>query len=644
MILSAKGLTKTYGTDVILEDISFNVEKGDRIGIIGANGAGKTTLMDILAGKTKADSGSFFVRPDTAEGYLTQNSGFESDRTVIQEAEEIFSYLKDMEGKMERLSGMIARLAGSPDQEELLSEYDRLSEDFGKNGGYTYKSEVRGVLSSMAFGPEQYDKKVTELSGGEKTRLSLACLLLKKPDILFLDEPTNHLDIGTLKWLEQYLRSYPGTVLAVSHDRYFLDQTALRIFEIENHRLCVYDGGYAGFADTKREKREAELKTYQKQQKEIRRQEDIIRKFRERGTEKLAKRAASREKRLEKIAPAEAPAASRGSMKINFRENYKSGRDVIYAEQLKKGFGQGTGRKELFSNIGIDIKRGERICIVGANGTGKTTLLKIIAGMLTPDSGHLKIGHNVSFGYYDQEQKTLNEQNTVLEELKESYRLYTDTEMRSILGRFLFRGESVFLPVGSLSGGEKARLALLKLMLSGNNVLLLDEPTNHLDIESKEVFEDALSDFSGTVIAVSHDRYFLRKIPDRIFELAPEGMTEFMGNYDYYTEKKQEITSGRQYLQEMGASSTRKEASDSAEERRIKKEKEAQQRRSIRENSATEQKISVLEKEIAETEKKMCTQEVLNDLKNLEKLNAALENAKDELTKEYQKWLQYQET
>ena len=523
IILSAKDLTKAYGVDVILENVSFHINEGDRIGIIGANGAGKTTLLKILSGELNADIGDFFVSADTTIGYLKQSDNFHSEHTVMEEVEAIFSGMEQMEQDMLALSAEISKKAergeSGPQVDRLLERYDRMQEEYRDQGGYSYKSEINGILSSMAFGEEFYHKKISTLSGGERTRLALACLLLKKPDLLFLDEPTNHLDIGTLKWLEQYLKSYRGTILLVSHDRYFLDQTVNRIFEVEHHKLYTYEGSYSSYAEQKKQRREAQMRKYQQQQKEIARQEEIIRRFKQHGTEKLAKRAASREKRLEAVEMVDRPEASRGRMKLQFRQNFKTGNDVLEGEGLSKSFGYGSNEKHLFEKVDFDIKRGERICIVGPNGVGKTTLLKILLGDLSPNSGRLKVGHNVDFGYYDQEQQLLGGSNTVLEELHDAYRLYTDTELRSILGSFLFQGDMVFLPVSALSGGEKARLSLLKLMLSGANTLIMDEPTNHLDIESKEVFEDALLDFPGTVIVVSHDRYFLNKIPTRIFEL-----------------------------------------------------------------------------------------------------------------------------
>lgn len=655
IVLSATDITKEYGTDIILKDVSFHVNGGDRIGLIGANGAGKTTLMKILAGEMSYEKGNYFISQDLTVGYLKQNDDFKSERTVYEEAYDIFKHLQKMEEDIHSLSDEIAELsANGEDVTRLLTRLDQLQIKFENDGGYTYKSEINGILQSMAFSEDFYNKKISTLSGGERTRLSLACLLLKKPDILMLDEPTNHLDIGTLKWLEQYLKGYKGTIIVISHDRYFLDQLVNRIFEVENHKLYTYNGNYSTFADQKAACRESEMRAYEKQQTEIARQEEIIRRFKQHNTEHLTKRALSREKMLEHMELIEKPENLPDKIKISFRQNYKSGNDVLIGEGIGKGFGSGSERRELFRNVNFDIKRGERICIVGANGIGKTTLLKIMMEELDADAGRLKIGHNVDFGYYDQGQRLLNNRNTVLEELKESYRLYTDTEMRNILGRFLFRGDDVFLDVGSLSGGEKARLSLLKMMLAGSNTLLLDEPTNHLDIDSKEIFEEALLDFPGTVIVVSHDRYFLNKIPTRILELTPDGIEEYLGTYDYYVEKKQSmITSGKSYLSGMATQNTQAltkfenapqkapgETSglSAAEERQLKKDREREERRLTKAIEKVENEISTLEAEIEEITKEISKPEIMTDHKALSDLNDRLEKANSRLEECYEEW------
>lgn len=654
IVVSAKDLTKAYGTDVILDKVSFHINKGERVGIIGVNGAGKTTLLKMLTGEIPCESGDFFISSDLKTGYLKQDGSFDSEKTVIEEVEAIFSRFPEMEREMEQLTLRMEEASSEEESHRLIERFDALSERYDREGGYTYKSEITGILSSMAFPAESYNKKISTLSGGERTRLALACLLLKKPDILFLDEPTNHLDIGTLKWLEQYLRGYKGTVVLVSHDRYFLDQTVNRIFEVENRKLHIYEGDYSFYASERRVRREAEMRRYEKQQKEIERQEDMIRRFKQRGTEKLAKRAASREKRLSAMEVMDRPDGGHGRMKLNFKENFQSGRDVIFAEDLSKGFGYGSNRKELFHGVDLDIKRGERVCIVGANGIGKTTLIRMLMGELSSNTGRIKIGHNVQFGYYDQGQQLLDPENTVVGELQDAYRLYSEPELRNILGRFLFRGEAVFLRVGDLSGGEKARLALLKLMMSGANVLVLDEPTNHLDIESKEVFEEALLDFPGTCIIVSHDRYFLNRIPTRIIELTKTGIDNYLGTYDYYVEKKQQlIQSGKKYMDDLAdsASSGDKNASamdgisdelSSAEKRKLQKEREAEERRLERRKQKLEKDIEQLEEEIKDLEEQVGKPEIMTDHEKLAEISTTLRQKREKLDEEYEEWLELQ--
>lgn len=645
IILSANNITKTYGIEPVLTDASFHIGQGDRIGVVGANGAGKTTLLNILSGRLACDSGDFFVSAETNIGYLRQSDNFESEKTVYEEMLAIFTEVIEMEKEMERLSHEISEESGrGRDVTKLLHQYDDLTESFKNRNGYGYKSEIHGILNSMAFPEEYFNKKISILSGGERTRLALAALLLKKPDLLLLDEPTNHLDIGTLKWLEQYLKSYPGTIVVISHDRYFLDQTVTRIFEIENHKLVTYEGNYTAYAEKKRLKDADEIRKYERQQREIKRQEEIIRRFRQHGTEKLAKRAQSREKRLEHIERLEKPAATPGRMKIRFKQNFQSGNDVLLVRELSKSFGRGDRRRLLFRNVELDVKRGERICLVGPNGIGKTTLLKIIMGEVEPDQGYIKLGHNISFGYYDQEQNLLGAGNTVLEEVHSAYRLYSDTEVRSLLGRFLFKNDTVFQPVSSLSGGEKARLSLLKLMLSGANLLIMDEPTNHLDIASKEVFEEALQDFPGTMIVVSHDRYFLNKVPTRIIELGEDGITNYLGGYDYYMEKKQSLGSGKSYLSELGqktasGSGTAEPGSSSREERRRAKEAQTQQKRLEKERKRLEDAIADTEAKIEWIQSEMCREEVYTDHAKIAAYQSDLNSLKDLLSETYEAWI-----
>ena len=665
-VLSVTDITKSYGVTPILDKVSFHVEAGEKIGVIGVNGAGKTTLMNILAGKEKADSGSVFISGDTTMGFLEQQDHFDDDSTLLEETKRIYRRFTRMESELSELSQRIALASGEAEHDSaddsLLRRYGDLQDRYQREGGYTYRSEMRGILSSMGFDESFYEKRIGTLSGGERTRLALACLLMEKPDILLLDEPTNHLDIGMLKWLEQFLKSYRGAIMIVSHDRYFLDQIAGRIFEIENHKLRIYNGNYTAYAEKKRQLREADLRAYNKQQDEIRRQEDIIRKFKERGTEHLAKRAASREKKLDAMELIEKPDAAPGTIRIQFHQKYKSGNDIFIADDLSMAFPP----VELFSGVTFDIKRGERICVVGQNGIGKTTLLRIMNGELTQTGGYLKRGVNLDIGYYDQRQERLDPENTVIDEIYDTFRLYKESEIRSFLGRFMFRGDSVFTKVGDLSGGEKARLALLKLMMSGTNVLLLDEPTNHLDIDSREVFEDALLSYPGTIIAVSHDRYFLNKIATRIFEIDAGGITTYVGGYDYYEEKKAEITSTAQYVKNLRAGSGdagRQEngrASDAAEkgregfdrdeegsenlsaaeQRMLVKRRQAELKRLARMKEQLEHDIEEAEHKIEEIQQEMCRPAVLADPARLNKLDADLKAKKDELDDLYDKYVE----
>ena len=616
-ILTASKLNKSFGIETVLEDVTFHVNAGDRVGIVGANGAGKSTLMRILAGELQPDSGELYFEKGASIGYLKQRDHFPDGGTVQEEVSK----------------------AATEKQKEAFEE----------RHGYSYDKGLKGILRSLAFTDDYLDKPVGTLSGGERTRLAMASLLLQEPDMLLLDEPTNHLDIGTLKWLEGYLKGYRGTLIIISHDRYFLDKLATRIFEIEHCHLKAYDGNYTTFKEKKQLQYEQDLRHYEQMKAEVARQEEIIRRFKEHNTEHLVKRAQSREKRLAMLDMPDKPTFFREKLKIRFDEKLKSGQDVLQAEDLAMSFTGPEGVKHLFSGVNMDIKKGDRICMVGPNGVGKTTLLKIILGELDPDSGWLKLGQNVVCGYYDQEQKLLDSEKTVLDEVHSSYIKYDQVELRKLLGRLGFYGDDVFKQVKDLAGGEKAKLSLLKLMMTGANFLILDEPTNHLDIAAKEVFEDALLDFPGTLLIVSHDRYLLQKIPTAIYELKPEGITVYLGSYDYYEQKSSSVTSGKAYLETLAKGANPADAQKllSKEERTLLRQKEkeeaAAKRKRERQLQAAEETVSEAENRVTELENRLCLPEIYSDPEKAREVNSELLAAREDLEKAYEDWMELQE-
>ena len=616
-ILTASKLNKSFGIETVLEDVTFHVNAGDRVGIVGANGAGKSTLMRILAGELQPDSGELYFEKGASIGYLKQRDHFPDGGTVQEEVSK----------------------AATEKQKEAFEE----------RHGYSYDKGLKGILRSLAFTDDYLDKPVGTLSGGERTRLAMASLLLQEPDMLLLDEPTNHLDIGTLKWLEGYLKGYRGTLVIISHDRYFLDKLATRIFEIEHCHLKAYDGNYTTFKEKKQLQYEQDLRHYEQMRAEVARQEEIIRRFKEHNTEHLVKRAQSREKRLAMLDMPDKPTFFREKLKIRFDEKLKSGQDVLQAEDLAMSFTGPEGVKHLFSGVNMDIKKGDRICMVGPNGVGKTTLLKIILGELDPDSGWLKLGQNVVCGYYDQEQKLLDPEKTVLDEVHSTYIKYDQVELRKLLGRLGFYGDDVFKQVKDLAGGEKAKLSLLKLMMTGANFLILDEPTNHLDIAAKEVFEDALLDFPGTLLIVSHDRYLLQKIPTAIYELKPEGITVYLGSYDYYEQKSSSVTSGKAYLETLAKGANPADAQKllSKEERTLLRQKEkeeaAAKRKRERQLQAAEETVSEAENRVTELENRLCLPEIYSDPEKAREVNSELLAAREDLEKAYEDWMELQE-
>ncbi len=537
MILSVSGLTKSYDGKDILKDISFHIEENDKCAITGINGAGKSTLLKQIIGVEVPDSGYVTVPKDVRMAYLSQNPDIVSGRTIYDEILSVKKDLIDMEENLRLLETKMQQYADCREKlDEVYKSYSELSHRFEENNGYAVKSNVVGILKGLGFKETDFTKPVSVLSGGEKTRLSLGKLLLDEPDILLLDEPTNHLDISSISWLESYLKAYRGSVLIVSHDRYFLDRIVNKVLDIDAGRARLYNGNYTAFAEKKAALRKDMMKAYLNNQAEIKHQQDVIAKLKQFNREKSIKRAESREKMLSKIERIEKPFDIDDAMKLHFKPSSISGNDVLYADELSKSFGD----RQLFSGVSLDVKRGEKVSIIGPNGTGKTTLLKIINGSETADQGEIQFGSKVQLAYYDQEHNVLNPDNTAFEEISDAYPDMSNTEIRNLLAAFLFTGDDVFKYIKDLSGGEKGRISQAKLMLSNANLLLLDEPTNHLDITSKEILEEAIKNYEGTVIYVSHDRYFINQTATRILELDHGHFVNYIGNYDYYLEKKED--------------------------------------------------------------------------------------------------------
>ena len=536
MIFACNNISKSYGINNILEKISFTIQEKEKVAIIGTNGAGKTTLFKIITNEIKADEGDIFLKKNINIGYLSQNFKINKDITIYDEIISVFKNIIEIENNIRNMEKQMSKIP-KDELSKFMEKYSNLSNEFEKLEGYSYKSRIKGVLSGLGFNEKDYNKNLNKLSGGEKTRINLGKLLLTKPDILLLDEPTNHLDINSIMWLEEFLRSYTKTVLIISHDRYFIDKIANKVIEIENRKSTIYNGNYTYYTKQKEINNEIYIKQYINQQKEIKHQEEVINTLRSFNREKSIKRAESREKMLEKIEKIEKPKNSPKKIKLILKPRIISGKDVLNIENLSKSFNE----KILFKNLYINIRRGEKIALIGDNGTGKSTLFKIILNEIKSDTGEIKIGTNVNIGYYDQEHQNLNESKTIFEEISDTYPNMNNTEIRNTLASFSFIGDDIFKKINSLSGGEKGRLALAKIMLSEANFLILDEPTNHLDMFSKQVLENAVNNYEGTILYISHDRYFINCTAQKIFHINNNTITEYIGNYDYFIEKKQNL-------------------------------------------------------------------------------------------------------
>lgn len=633
MILSCQNIEKSFNEKSILKDVSFHIEDYDKAAIVGINGAGKTTLLRIIIGELPADSGIVTLAKGRTLGYLAQNQNVNSENTIYDELLSVKADIIALEKQMREME-IAMKTADEAALEQLMESYARLTQAFELANGYAYKSELTGVLKGLGFAEDEFDKSISTLSGGQKTRVALSKLLLVKPDLIILDEPTNHLDLNSIAWLETYLLNYKGAVIIVSHDRYFLDRIANKVIEIDQTKAATFTGNYSDYAVKKEQLRIAAWNAYMNQQQEIRHQEAVIEKLKSFNREKSIKRAESREKMLNKIEVINKPTQSRTDIHMVLTPKCTSGNDVLHIEGLSKSF----GTLSLFSDINIDIKRGEHVAIIGDNGTGKTTILKIINGILEADAGTITLGTNVHIGYYDQEHHILHSEKTLFEEISDDYPALTNTEIRNTLAAFLFTGEDVFKLIRDLSGGERGRVSLAKLMLSESNFLILDEPTNHLDIMSKEILEDALNSYEGTVLYVSHDRYFINRTASRILDLTGQKLIGYLGNYDYYLEKKDALEQA--YLSPASASSVKPEEAPSENKLdwQAKKEQQAKQRKKENDLKKCEEKITGLETQLSEIDEEMQKPEIAVNVAKLQELTKTQAQIQEQLSALYELW------
>lgn len=632
MILNATNISKSFGSNEIIKDANFLVNEHEKVAIVGVNGAGKTTLLKILTSEEHADSGNVILAKDAKLGYLRQINNVDSTLSIIDELYTVIEHILNMEKRMLEMQEQMQHLSGEA-LEELYSSYTALTHSYELMDGYAAKSKVIGILKGLGFDENDFDRKINTLSGGQKTRVFLAKLLLEEPDIILLDEPTNHLDLRSIEWLESYLLNYKGAVIIVSHDRYFLDKIVSKVIDIENAEVQMYSGNYSDFSAKKQMLLDAKMKEYLNQQQEIKHQEAVITKLKQFNREKSIKRAESRQKQLEKIERVEAPKTHIENMRLSLDISKESGKDVLTVHDLSKSFDE----KHLFSNINFEIKRGERVAIIGDNGTGKTTLLKIINGLLTPDTGEVIYGSNVSIAYYDQEHQVLHMDKTLFDEISDTYPEMNNTQIRNILAAFLFTGEDVYKKIGDLSGGERGRVSLVKLMLSKANFLLLDEPTNHLDILSKDVLESALNSFPGTICYVSHDRYFINKTATRILDLTGNRLLNYIGNYDYYIEKR-EAVEGAANLSNNNIEEKPTEISDSKQEWIENKTAQAQKKKVTNALNKCEKEIEKLEEKLSLIDEEFSNPEISSNVGKLMELQKEKTALEEKLEKLMNKW------
>ena len=633
IVLSCKNICKSYGITDVLKDITFSINEGDKVGIIGSNGEGKSTLFKILSKELTQDNGEVFIDKNKSLGYLSQHLSLDSCNTIYDEMLLVFEDLQRLEAKIADLELKMNEpydVNNSDYHEKIIKDYGTAQDLYENRGGYTYKGEISRVVKGLGFTEDDFTKSVSTLSGGQKTRVALCKLLLLNPDILLLDEPTNHLDLEAIEWLEEYLKSYKGTVIVISHDRFFLDSVTTSTFQVINGHVNCYNAPYTKSLELMKKDHDAKLKAYNLQQAEIKRQEAIIEKFRSFNREKSIKRAESREKLLDKIERIDAPDQEKSASKIKFEASVKSGYDVLHIENLSKSFGD----KKLFSGLSLDLKRGEKIALIGENGRGKTTLFRIIMDKISSDNGVKVLGTNVNIGYYDQEQSNLNLDKTILNEIWDDFPELTTSEVRGFLGSFLFSGDDVFKDINKLSGGERCRINLLKLMLSKSNLLLLDEPTNHLDIPSREALEEAILSYDGTLIVISHDRYFLNKVINKIIELQEDGSTEYLGNYNYYTEKKKNPTRFETY-ESLANGKTKTQLN---EEKKKKKALEKEAKAKQNQIKEIEDIISKNEAELTKLQEELCKEEIYSNPSESERVNREIKLLETKIDSFYIQW------